>query len=132
MCEDRGAMKKSTLVALVVSTFSLLWMAGPAAEQTAELRIGIIGTDTSHVTAFTKLLNEDHVANARVVAAYKGGSKDIEESANRVEGFAETIRTKWGVEIVDSIPALLSKVDVVLLSSVDGRVHLEQAHAGSI
>jgi len=32
-----------------------------------------------------------------------------------------------GIEIVDSIPALLQKVDVVLLESVDGRPHLEQA-----
>jgi hypothetical protein len=31
------------------------------------------------------------------------------------------------VEIVPDIPTLLSKVDVVLLTSVDGRVHLEQA-----
>jgi hypothetical protein len=98
----------------------------------ADVRIGIIGTDTSHVPAFTKLLNEDaaardHVAGARVVAAFKGGSKDLEESAGRVEKYAEEIRTQWGVEIVDSIPALLTQVDAVLLSSVDGRVHLEQA-----
>ena len=26
--------------------------------QTTDLKIGIIGTDTSHVTAFTKLLND--------------------------------------------------------------------------
>jgi GFO/IDH/MocA oxidoreductase family protein len=97
----------------------------------ADLRIGIIGTDTSHVPAFSKLLNDasapDHIAGARVVAAYKGGSKDIEESASRLEGFAETLRTRYGVEIVDSIPALLAKVDAVLVTSVDGRVHLEQA-----
>jgi predicted dehydrogenase len=98
----------------------------------ADIRIGIIGTDTSHVPAFTKLLNEDaaakdHVAGARVVAAYKGGSKDIEESAGRVDKYADDIHTQWGVEIVDSIPALLAKVDAVLLSSVDGRIHLEQA-----
>jgi predicted dehydrogenase len=31
------------------------------------------------------------------------------------------------VEIVDSIPALVAKVDFVLLTSNDGRVHLEQA-----
>ena len=98
----------------------------------ADIRIGIIGTDTSHVPAFTKLFNEDasapdHVAGARVVAAYKGGSKDIPESANRVDGFANTLRSDWNVEIVDSIPALLGKVDAVLLSSNDGRVHLEQA-----
>jgi predicted dehydrogenase len=32
-----------------------------------------------------------------------------------------------GVEVVATIPELLAKVDVVLLESVDGRVHLEQA-----
>jgi hypothetical protein len=98
----------------------------------ADFRLGIIGTDTSHVPAFTKLLNDDsgapdHVAGARVVAAFKGGSKDIESSIARVDQYAEEIRTKWGVEIVADIPALLAKVDGVLLSSVDGRVHLEQA-----
>jgi hypothetical protein len=30
------------------------------------------------------------------------------------------------VEIVDNIPALLQKVDAVIITSVDGRVHLEQ------
>jgi hypothetical protein len=98
----------------------------------ADLRVGIIGTDTSHVPAFTKLLNEDpgqpdHVPGARVVAAWKGGSKDIVESASRVDGFAEDVRSKWGVEIVPDIATLLSKVDAVLLESGDGRVHLEQA-----
>jgi hypothetical protein len=98
----------------------------------ADLRVGVIGTDTSHVSAFTKLLNgdpnaPDHLAGARVVAAYKGGSKDIEESIGRVDKFAEEIKTQYGVEIVPDIPTLLSKVDVVLLESLDGRVHLEQA-----
>jgi hypothetical protein len=98
----------------------------------ADLRVGVIGTDTSHVPAFAKLLNgdatvADHIAGARVVAAFKGGSKDIEESASRVDQFADELRAKYGVEIVPDIAALLSKVDVVLLSSVDGRVHLEQA-----
>ncbi len=32
-----------------------------------------------------------------------------------------------GIEIVDSIPKLLEKVDVVLLESVDGRIHLQEA-----
>ncbi len=98
----------------------------------ADLRIGIIGTDTSHVPAFTSMLNsapgsKDHVDGARVVAAYKGGSRDIESSISRIDQYAEEIRTKWSVEIVPDIPTLLSKVDAVLLTSVDGRVHLEQA-----
>ncbi|MGA2114975.1 MAG: Gfo/Idh/MocA family oxidoreductase [Bryobacteraceae bacterium] len=97
----------------------------------AELRLGIIGTDTSHAIAFTQLLNDpaagDRIAGARVVAAYKGGSPDIAQSATRVEGYARDLQTKWGVEIVPDIPTLCGKVDAILLLSVDGRVHLEQA-----
>jgi predicted dehydrogenase len=61
-----------------------------------------------------------------VVAAYPGGSPDIPESRNRVAGFTAQLRDKYGVEIVNSIDALLPKVDVVLLESVDGRPHLDQ------
>ena len=115
---------KNTLPAIL----ALLSAAVPV--RAADIRVGIIGTDTSHVPAFTKLLNDaaapGHIAGARVVAAYKGGSADIEESAGRVEQYAEEIRTKYGVEIVPDIAALLSKVDAVLLTSVDGRTHLAQ------
>lgn len=94
----------------------------------AQIRIGIAGTDTSHVPAFTSLLNDTtnpgHIPGARVVAAFKGGSRDLPSSWDRVDKYAEEIRTKYGVEIVDSLPALLSKVDAVLLESVDGRAHL--------
>lgn len=97
----------------------------------AEIRIGIIGTDTSHVPAFTKMLNDasgkDYIPGARVVAAYKGGSKDLKESYERVDKFADEIRTKYGVELVPDIATLCSKVDAVLIESVDGRPHLEQA-----
>ncbi|MBK9140300.1 MAG: Gfo/Idh/MocA family oxidoreductase [Verrucomicrobia bacterium] len=90
----------------------------------------MIGLDTSHVTAFTKLLNDrshpQHVPGGKVVAAFKGGSRDIESSWSRVEGYTRELREQWGVEIVDSIEALCEKVDVVMLESVDGRPHLEQ------
>jgi hypothetical protein len=91
-----------------------------------ELRAGIIGTDTSHVPAFAKTLKSRPEWRIRLVAAFKGGSPDLPTSADRVEGFAKTIREEYGVEIVDSIDALLAKVDVVLLTSVDGRPHLAQ------
>jgi len=96
----------------------------------ADLRLGIVGTDTSHATAFAKILNDpaspDYVPGARIVAAYKGGSKDIEESASRVDKFADELRIKWKIEFYTSIDTLCRKVDAVLLTSVDGRVHLEQ------
>ena len=54
------------------------------------------------------MLNEEALG-ARVVAAYKGGSKDMEQSANRVDSYAEDIRTKYGVEIVPDIATLLDQ-----------------------
>jgi predicted dehydrogenase len=90
------------------------------------LRAGIIGTDTSHVPAFTKTLRSRPEWKITVVAAFKGGSPDLPTSANRVEGFAKTISEEYGVELVDSIEALLPKVDVIFLESVDGRPHLAQ------
>ena len=95
-----------------------------------QLKVGIIGLDTSHATAFTGLLNspkaEADIANCRVVVAYPKGSPDIESSTSRVPGYIETVK-KHGVEIVDSIDELVKRVDCVLLETNDGRPHLEQA-----
>lgn len=93
-------------------------------------RVGIIGLDTSHSVAFTKSLNAADVLpelkGYKVVAAYPKGSADIESSVKRIPGYTEEVK-KLGVEIVNSIPDLLKKVDVVLLETNDGRPHLEQA-----
>ncbi len=96
----------------------------------ADLKVGMIGLDTSHVTAFTKILNDptdkNHVPGAKVVAAFKGGSPDIESSWSRVEGYTRELVDKYGVKIVPTIEELCQQVDVVMLESVDGRPHLEQ------
>ncbi|PWU09098.1 MAG: dehydrogenase [Verrucomicrobia bacterium] len=96
----------------------------------ADLRLGIIGCDTSHVTAFTEVLNnpqaKGHVSGGKIVAAYKGGSPDIPSSASRVEEYTSVLRDKYGVKIYDTIDELCRNVDAVLLESVDGRPHLEQ------
>lgn len=94
-----------------------------------EIRVGIIGLDTSHAIAFTKALNDPNaaaeIAHCRVVAAYPKGSPDIESSVSRVPKYTQQVQD-LGVEIVDSIPALLERVDCVLLETNDGRPHLEQ------
>jgi predicted dehydrogenase len=122
----RRATLAAALGALVQSTVAT---EPPRAPE--PIRIGLIGLDTSHAGAFTQLLNDparpDHVPGARVVAAVKGGSPDIEASASRVEKFTAELRDTWRVPIVDSIEALLPQVDAVMLTSVDGRVHLAQA-----
>jgi predicted dehydrogenase len=97
----------------------------------AEIRTGIIGTDTSHATAFTEAMNKTNnnacVPGAKVVAAYKGGSADIPSSASRGEEYAAKLRDSFGVRFYNTIEELCKNVDAVLLESVDGRPHLEQA-----
>ena len=101
-----------------------------SAEDGKKIRVGIIGLDTSHVVAFTRILNDnaaaDDVSGCPVVAAYPKGSPDIESSVSRVPEYTMELE-KLGVDIVGSIEELLSKVDVVLLETNDGRPHLEQA-----
>jgi predicted dehydrogenase len=96
----------------------------------AEIRIGIIGCDTSHVNAFTETINnpeaKGHVAGGKVVAAYRGGSMDIPESSNRLDSITKNIAEKNGVKMYDSIEELCKNVDAVLLESLDGRPKLEQ------
>jgi Oxidoreductase family, NAD-binding Rossmann fold len=93
------------------------------------IRAGIIGLDTSHVPAFTKIFKSagasGDLAGIKVVVGYPGGT-DFPPSRDRVKNFTEQLRG-MGIEIVDSIPKLLEKVDVVLLESVDGRIHLQEA-----
>ena len=118
------------LVLPLVVEFATAAQAGDEPSPKA-LRAGIIGLDTSHVVAFTQLLNaptpKPGLAGVRVTAAYPGGSPDIPSSRDRLAGFTKELREKFGVAIKGSIDELLANVDVVLLESVDGRPHLEQA-----
>jgi predicted dehydrogenase len=94
------------------------------------LNIGIIGLDTSHVTAFTRLLNDSnteyHVPGGKIISAFPGGSADFELSISRVEGFTNELHNNFSVSIVDSPEAVAERCDALLIESVDGRVHLEQ------
>ncbi len=95
------------------------------------LRIGLVGMDTSHVPAFTKLFNDPaasgDLAGFRVVAGFPDGS-DTPMSRDRIAAFTEETRA-LGVEIVDSVEALIERSDRLMILSVDGRIHLRQARA---
>ena len=100
-----------------------------SAQEKTPLRVGIIGLD-AHAVPWTQILtnpNTDPTIRAmKVVAAVPAFSHDIPFSADNIEKNTQAMRD-MGVEIVDSIEAMLPKVDVVLLLSIDGRKHLEQA-----
>ncbi len=98
---------------------------------TETVRIGIIGCDTSHAPAFAQAFNSDkadpELAGFKIVACFPAGSPDFPLSRDRIEKFTEQVRDKYGVKIVNSIDELLKEVDVVMLLSVDGRIHWKQA-----
>lgn len=116
----------------LLSRATLLFSLAAAAISThaADLRVGMIGLDTSHVTAYLGILNDpqnkDHVPGAKIVAGFKGGSDDVESSRSRVDGYTKTAQEKYGVKIYDSIEELAQNVDAILILSVDGRPHLDQ------
>lgn len=118
---------KVALLAFVVALFGVLSQS--PAQNNPPIRAGMIGLDTSHVPAFAKLFNGPKavgdLGGIKIVAAYPGGT-DFGPSKTRVAKFTDDIRG-MGIEIVDTIPKLLEKVDVVFLESVDGRIHLQEA-----
>ncbi|MEH7236005.1 Gfo/Idh/MocA family protein [Bacillus sp. JJ1562] len=94
-----------------------------------DLKIGMIGLDTSHATAFTKLLNDSshpfYIGGGKVVMACPVGSSDFELSYSRIGSITKEVE-QYGVKIVDTIEEVAEKCDAILVESVDGRVHLDQ------
>lgn len=133
LCCEKSFSKKGCLAMnymvfpKVVLVIAVLGRPFPAQAEDGVLRLGMIGLDTSHVIAFTQIINNPkNNYGCRVVAGYRGGSPDMAASADRVEKFTSQLRDKFGVEIVETIEQLCKKVDGVLLESVDGRPHLKQ------
>ena len=98
------------------------------ASDAEDVSVGIIGLDTSHAPAFTKIINnrEEGSTGFKVTHAYPHGSRDIESSSSRIPKYTEEMKG-MGVRITDSIASMLNEVEVVLLETNDGRLHLEQS-----
>ena len=73
--------------------------------KTDAIDIGLIGLDTSHVSAFAGVFNDPfrthHLPGARVSAAYPGGTDDWPLSADRILGFTNELRDERGVAMLD-------------------------------
>jgi hypothetical protein len=113
-------VKKLIAVAAVAAAFCSAF---------AEMKLGIVGCDTSHTIAFTKLFNvekDPDLKGHRVAVAYKWGSRDIVSSTNRYPEYIPQMK-EMGVEMVGSIKELVEKCDAVLIETNDGRPHYGQA-----
>lgn len=103
-------------------------------------RIGIIGLDTSQVTMIISHINnipgpgydvvqpvwDKSFEGFKVTAAYPYGSRKIESSIKQIPTYISKMKEN-GVEVVDSIQALISQVDAVMLMTFDGHPRVEQA-----
>jgi predicted dehydrogenase len=123
-------LTKSFQFALAAGCLLLPWCEGSRADQPSlPLKAGIIGLD-AHALSWTRILNDPaatgELADMVVVAGYPGGSPDIPQSVQLLQKQQKPVE-ELGVQIVDSIGQLLEKVDVVMILSIDGRAHLEQA-----
>ena len=93
------------------------------------IKVGIIGLD-AHAVPWTQIIHntaaKPPISTMRIVAAVPAYSPDVPFSNDNIQGNIATMR-ELGVEISGSIDEMLKKVDAVLLLSIDGRPHLEQA-----
>ena len=97
-----------------------------ANKEIMSIKVGLIGLDTSHVTAFAEIFKTQQVPGAQVVCGFPGGSPDFDLSINRVAGYTKRLTEEFGVTILASPAAVAEQADLVFLTSVDGRVHYRQ------
>ena len=113
-------MRRSPLTPIAV-TLLLAGCCVPAHSQ--DLRIGIIGTDSTHAVEFTRLLNDPatprQVSGAHIVAAYRGGNPELDLSRDRIQAITAQLVSTWHIDFVPAIQDLCPRVDGLLLLSVD-------------
>jgi predicted dehydrogenase len=106
------------------------------------IKIGILGIDNYGSVAYTEFLNKPRAEGVfegmRVVAAYDVASPDYPDSAKLGAMWKAQLSKMYQnpkdprdavppIEWVDSIDALLAKVDCVMIFSLDARLHRQQA-----
>jgi hypothetical protein len=115
-------------VLLVACSAFCLPAIGDAAEP---VRVGILGIDNYQSLAFAQLWHkppEDNpdIGGLQVVAAWRGGSPDIEETLTDIKRWEPRL-VELGVAMKDSIDEVLNECDAVIIMTIDGRAHLKLA-----
>lgn len=128
-------------LALVVA-FSFLNSTSLRAADPAPVRVGILGIDNYQGSEYARFFNspkaEGDLGGVRVTAIYPVTSDDYPRSAEltadwmkQLAGMGKpenkSLAAYHPFETVDSIEALLTKCDAVLMAGLDGRKHLDQA-----
>ena len=104
------------------------------------VKVGILGLDNYQAIEYSAFFNnpmaEGDLAGLRVTAVYPATSPDYPMSAEFTAKWQEQLLARYKedptvrpIELVSSIDELLLKCDVVMIFSLDGRKHREQATA---
>lgn len=129
MYKRRKFIKKSMTAGIGIAAGMNMARGKDSSLTQTDLKLGIIGLDTSHSPAFTKYIHDpqnENMRGAEVIAAYPYGSQKIESSYKRIPEYTEQMQS-LGVEIINDLGELIDKVDAILLETNDGTLHLEQA-----
>lgn len=93
------------------------------------IRVGIIGLD-AHAVPWTRIIHDraakPPISDMRIVAAVAAPSPDVPFSATNIQQNIAAMRD-LGVEILGTAEELVPRVDAVMVLSIDGRPHLQQA-----
>ncbi|ADV83515.1 hypothetical protein [Terriglobus saanensis] len=120
---------RSLRKAFVLTAVLLAYVRSDAAHA-QDLKLGILGTDSSHAVEFTRILNDpsamDHVAGAKIVVAYRGGSPTLPFSRDRIVKFTETLQKTWSIPFVPSMVDLCTQSDAILVLSVDTSARMRE------
>ena len=131
-------------VALLTSAALGIFCPDVRVDAAEPVRVGLLGIDNFGSVAYTEFLNRPHAegdfAGVRVVAAYPIGSDDYPESDKLVEQWKKQLLRMYQqpkepkdavppIEMVNSVDELLQRCDAIMIFSMDGRLHLQQATA---
>lgn len=90
--------------------------------------IAIIGADSTHVSAFTRLINKEKINNDyRVKTVYVDRRSDLPMSVNRIETILNVLNT-LDVNIVEGIEQIEDH-DAFMILGVDANYHLDSLEA---
>ncbi|WP_274308254.1 Gfo/Idh/MocA family oxidoreductase [Solibacillus daqui] len=84
------------------------------------MKIGIIGTDSSHAVAFSERL----LAKGHQIIAYQGGST-IAFSKTRIDTISAQMQ-QIGIPFVETLEQMQTQCDAFIITSVDATQHFEQ------
>ncbi|MCE9531336.1 MAG: Gfo/Idh/MocA family oxidoreductase [Planctomycetes bacterium] len=123
----------SHLFRFAVAFASLMLVSATSAADANPVRVGILGIDNYQAVEYAQMFNNPKAtgdfAGLRVVAVFPDvASDDIPESKEGLPKWKVQI-ARSNVKFVDSIDALLKESDAIMIFSLDGRKHREQAAA---